>query len=317
MLQENTVQSQINRIRDLINIPWKHYGLRQDRALFPQLCSALDVIGDTEEAITAFETKELGGSKAAHYLAVYGLLQAMFVQQDAVFNLCELLGVEERIQDYPELKEIREVRNVSVGHPTKRDRPRGSPISYHHISRRTLDDSGFTLLSFFEDGRSQFRHIEIAKLMTEQIRFICEILSVIVSKLEQEERAHKEEFRMEKLTGIFPNTLGYHIEKVFEGIFREDLAEFAMINLDTVSKTLQDFREAVGRRDMDFYESLQDEYDLIEHAISHLDGYFKALMNDDEPETDKLTIRIFAIFLRNQVDGLKRCAQDIDREYAE
>ena len=90
-----------------------------------------------------------------------------------------------------------------------------------------------------------------------------------------------------------------------------------MINLEAVSQTLQDFREAVGRRDMNFHESLQDEYDLIEHAISHLAGYFEAMMKDDEPETDRLTVRIFEIFLRNQVDKLKRYAEDIDKEYAE
>jgi len=314
MPQEDATCSRIKQIRDLINIPWKHHDLRQDKALFHQLCSALDAIGDTEEALTAFETREPSDNKAAHYLAVYGLLQAMFVQQDAVDNLCESLGVEDRIRDYPELREIREVRNVSVGHPTKRDRPK--PVSYHHISRRTLDESGFTLLSFSEDGRSHFRHTRTAKLMTEQRRFISEILSRVVDKLERQERTHKEEFRMEKLTGIFPSTLGYQIEKVFEGIFREDLAEFAVANLEMVTETLQDFRKAVGRRDMDLYESLQDEYDLIEHAASHLAGYFEALMNNDEPETDKSTVRIFARFLRDKADEWRKCAQSIDKEYA-
>lgn len=314
MLKESIVYKRTNQIRDLINIPWKHYKLRQDKALFHQLCSALDAIGDTQEAIIAFETREFSDNKAAHYLAVYGLLQAMFVQQDAVFHLCESLGIEERLQEYPELKEIREVRNICIGHPTKRDRPK--PVSYHHISRRTLDESGFTLLSFSEDGQSHFRHIETAKLMTEQRRFISEILSKVVHRLEREERMHKEKFRMERLTGIFPNSLGYHIEKVFEGIFREDLAELAIVNLEMVTETLQDFRKAVGRRDMDFYESLQDEYVLIEHATDHLAGYFQALMNNDKPETDRLTIQVFAFFLRKKVEELKECAQSIDKEYA-
>ncbi len=312
------IQEQANQIRDFINNPRKHYELRQNKALFSQLCSSLDVIEDTEEAIAAYTTKEFGESKSAHYLAVYGLLQAIYVQQDAVINLCESLGIRERIDNYPKLKEVRETRNDIVGHPTKRYPRKGQPTSYHHISRITLSQSGFKLASFFADGSPpQFRDIEIPGLIVEQRKFISTILATLIGNLEAEEKAHKAKFRMEKLVDIFPATLGYNFEKVFEGIFRDDYAEFGALNLEQIREVVQKFRKAVGRRNKDFYQSLQDEYDLIDDAIFNMDKYYRAKVGGDKSEVETPTAKIFATFLRGQVDTLKEYAQEIDDDYAE
>ena len=206
---DDIVQKQTNQVRELINNPRKHYELRQNTALFLQLCSSLDVIGDTEEAIAAYSAKEFGDTKSAHYLAVYGLLQSIYVQQDAVINLCESLGIREKVEKYSKLKEIREIRNDIVGHPTKRDQRKGQPTSYHHISRMTLSQSGFTLASFFSnDLRPQFRHIDISELVVEQRKFISAILTTLINSLEAEDKAHREKFRIEKLASLFPDILG-------------------------------------------------------------------------------------------------------------
>lgn len=308
---DNVVQEQVNQIRAFINNPRRHYELRQNKALFSQLCSSLDVIEDTEEAITAYVAKEFGESISAHYLAVYGLLQAIYVQQDAVISLCEALGIKEKINNYPKLKEIREIRNDTIGHPTKRDQRK--PVSYHHISRITLDQSGFKLISYFADGSPvQIRDIDISGLIIEQRKFISTILATLINNLDAEEKAHKARFRMEKLVDIFHPTLGYNFEKIFEGIFRDDYAKFAAVNLELVKETVSRFREAIGRRNMEFYETLQDEYELIEYAITHLDNYYRGI-----PGIEKPAAQIYAAFLQNQVDHLEAYAREIDDEYAE
>lgn len=311
-MSDSIIRKQENQIRQLINNPQKHYELRQNKALFSQLCSSLDVIEDTEDAITAYTEKDFGDDKPSHYLAVYGLLQAIYVQQDAVINLCESLGIKDKVNNYPKLKEIREIRNDTVGHPTKRDQQKGKPVSYHHISQMTLNKSGFTLASYFSDGSQvQFRDISISELIVEQNRFISTILTTLVNNLEAEEKAHKEKFRMEKLLEIFPGTTDYHLEKLFEGVFRDEYAEFADGMLDLVVDVMNKFREAVGRRNMDFYERLQDEYELIEHATTKLRKYYRG-----DSEVEKPAARIYVIFLKHQIDELKAYAKEIDDEYA-
>jgi hypothetical protein len=311
-MSDSIIRKQENQIRKLINNSQKHYELRQNKALFSQLCSSLDVIEDTEDAITAYKENDFGEGKPSHYLAVYGLLQAIYVQQDAVINLCEALGIKDKINNYPKLIEIREIRNDTVGHPTKRDQKKGKPTSYHHISQTTLIKSGFTLASYFSDGSDvRFRDIKTSELIIEQNRFISAILATLINNLEAEEKAHKEKFRMEKLLEIFPKTLGYHLEKLSEGVFRDDYAEFADRNLDLIIDIVKNFREAVGRRNMDFYEHLQDEYELIEHATTNLRKYYLG-----KNEVENPAARIYVIFLKHQIDELKAYAREIDDEYA-
>ena len=311
-MSDSIIRKQENQIRRLINNPQKHYELRQNKALFSQLCSSLDVIEDTEDAIIAYTEKDFGEDKPSHYLAVYGLLQAIYVQQDAVINLCKSLGIKDKVNNYPKLKEIREIRNDTVGHPTKRDQQKGKPVSYHHISQMTLNKSGFTLASYFSNGSQvQFRDINIPELIVEQNRFISTILTTLINNLEAEEKAHKEKFRMEKLLEIFPGTTDYYLEKLFEGVFRNEYAEFADGILDLVIDVVKKFREAVGRRNMDFYERLQDEYELIEHATTKLRKYYRG-----DSGVEKPAARIYIIFLKHQIDELKAYAKEIDDEYA-
>jgi hypothetical protein len=311
----NLVQDQVRQIREYINNPHKHYELRQNKALFHQLCSSLDVIGDTDEAITAFEERKSGDSKAAHYLAVYGLLQAIYVQQDAAINLCESLSIPENINKHPKLVEIRKVRNDVVGHPTKGDGRKGMPTSHHIISRMSLTEAGFTLLSLYSDGTSKHEHINIPELLNEQTKHILEILSMVIRRLDAEEKTHKEKFRVEKLANVFPDVLTYHFEKIFEGIFRDDYAELSAGDLEQVAGVLHDFRTAIGRRNMDYYEKLEDEYDLIEHAVSHLREYFRSKIAKGNVGIDHSAARIYAMFLRGETDSLRQQAIEIDEEY--
>ncbi|MBN1876419.1 MAG: hypothetical protein JXA33_19500 [Anaerolineae bacterium] len=317
-VSKNIILEQVSQIRSFINNPRKHYELRQNKAMFSQLCSSFDIIEDTEEAIIAYTTMEFREDKSVYYLCVYGLLQAIYVQQDAVINLSESLGLPEKINTYPVLKDIREARNDIVGHPTKRDQRKGQPTSYHHISRITLSQSGFQLISYFADGSSpQFRNIDLQELITKQREFISKILGSLITQLEAEGKAHKARFRMEKLVDIFPSTLGYNFEKIFEGIHRDDYAEFADLNLQQIQEIAYNFREAVKKRNMDFYESLQEEYELLEYARTHLNEYYLARTNGEEAKTEIPTVKIFADFLQRQLDTLRTYAQEIDQDYAQ
>jgi ubiquitin C-terminal hydrolase len=116
---------------------------------------------------------------------------------------------------------------------------------------------------------------------------------------------------MEKLLEKYFSTSDYYIEKLFEGISREDCAEFADGVLDLVINEVNQFREAIKRRNMDFYERLQDEYELIEHAKTELRKYYRG-----DTVVEKPTAKIYAIFLKHQIDKLKAYAKEIDDEYA-
>jgi hypothetical protein len=62
---------------------------------------------------------------------------------------------------------------------------------------------------------------------------------------------------------------------------------------------------------MDFYERLQDDFELIEYAAANLGKYFHGRNG-----VENLAAQIYAYFLQNKVDALKEYAKIIDDEYA-
>ncbi len=151
---------------------------------FEQMCCALEVVSDTEMAISAYSSNEFGEDIPLKYLAVYGLLQAIFVQQHAVEHLCQSLGLTVTIlADYPRLKEIRKIRYDIVGHPTQRGL--GSvPKSYHSISQITLNHNGFTSRTSFEGNiPSELKEIDLIALMSDQEECVSSILASLLEKL--------------------------------------------------------------------------------------------------------------------------------------
>ncbi|MFC1781911.1 hypothetical protein ACFLZ8_06595 [Planctomycetota bacterium] len=82
------------QVRDLINNPRKQFNLLKNPKLWNQLCSSLDVIEDTDLAIKAYQESKSSQNDGQKYLQLYGVLQALFLQQDAVDHLCESLSLE-------------------------------------------------------------------------------------------------------------------------------------------------------------------------------------------------------------------------------
>lgn len=307
----------IQRIREFISNPRRRYVLSKNRALWSQCCSCLDVIEDSELAIAAYSAEECGTSDGAHYLAVYGLLQALFLQQDAAINLCESFGIRETIDNYPRLKHIREIRSDSVGHPTKRDRKKGQPTSYHFISRSTLSTAGFELLSYDADGKSEFRNISIPELIADQRQYVSDIINMVNDKLGKQEAAHKGRFRMEKLASVLPGTLNYHLGKVLLAASMEEDAVLGQVNLQQVKDTLQSFGEALERRgiELDTYDCIKYAYELLEYPLDELETFFQSIKSGSQSNIDVKTAYIFAFFVEKHVAKLKQMAQEIDEDY--
>jgi predicted HTH domain antitoxin len=241
------------------------------------------------------------------------------LQQDAVINLCESLKIPATIDNYPKLKEIREIRNESIGHPTKRNRGKGQTISSNFISRLSLSFGGFELYSSYSNGKSDKKNVSIPKLIADQRKYISDILTSMILKLKEEEMNHKMKYRNEKLVSIFSSTLDYHFEKVFESIFKSKSASFGEINLQQIDKTLDAFREALEKRgiELETYDSINYVYELIDYPLNELKDFFHNLKSGMETNINEKTAYIFTFFLNKQVSELRQMAQEIDEEYSE
>jgi len=306
------------KIRDFINEPRAQYALLKNQGLWHQLCSCLDAIEDADLAIAYYSAGDLPATDGALYLVVYGLLQALFLQQDAIFNMCESLEIPEQLDEYPRLRQIREIRNESIGHPTKRDRPRGQRTSYHSISRITLSTEGFELLSTYGDGGFDVKQVSIPDLIADQRKYVSEILSSVISELARREAVHKDEFKMEKLASVFPPSLGYSFEKIFAGTREREDPSLAESHVREVKRVLQTLRDVLARRGIgiDTYDSIKHIYELLEHPLAELENFFGSGRAGAQPNINQEAAYIFTFFVRAQIDELRQVAKEIDDDYA-
>lgn len=296
-----------SQIRNYINKPRVLHAISQDSRSWNQLSSALDVIDDTYSAITAYQESDWPDNTGLQYIYLYGLLQALFLQQDAVRDLSNSLGI-----DYPEnqeLKAIRDIRNDAVGHPTNRNYGQ----SHHFISQTSIRKDSFTLMSFRTDTDPVFKNIDLASLIEKQIQEVAVLLKNVISILEENEMAHKGKFSDEKLTEHFPPTMDYYFQKIFESIHTPSKREMGSIHLklvhDLYKKLIDKLKE---RGEYPANDVLVYETDEILYPVQKLTDYFD---NNDSNNLSDKDAHIFASFIAQKHSYILKILDEIDQEY--
>lgn len=126
----------------------------------------LDTIRDTDRSLetyleTNFNDLDVGGK----YIHIYGALQALVMQQDAVKLFARTIEI--KYPDDPWLAKIRKYRNQTLGHPPKHGG--GKSGALHFIKRDSITATGFELGTIHVKGKSAaFKTVDISQLIREQ-----------------------------------------------------------------------------------------------------------------------------------------------------
>jgi hypothetical protein len=179
MQNESRVREAERRLRDVVNAPPVQDRLLGDSHRWRQLCSSMDAIGDTDLAVEAYLSSPAGDREYGKlYLQAYGLLQVLFVQQDAVKHAAEAIGLP--YSPPASLAAIRDVRNNAIGHPTKRG---GSRSESFGIVRVSLSREGFTLYSFDLGRPDNFQPVRLLELIETQREAVVDALEQMIAHL--------------------------------------------------------------------------------------------------------------------------------------
>jgi hypothetical protein len=299
-------------IRDFVTEARRRQELVARRADWNMLVSSLDAIGDTELAIEAYIAHPEPSDDGQKYLLIYGILQTLFLQQDALRHTIESLRLP--YDTPPEFYDIRQIRNKTAGHMTKLDRPKSLPQSSHHISRSTMHRSYFQLLSTYEDGRVEFSSVNIDNLIIKQRRAVKEILGQVVQALKEDEMAHREKFKDRQLLNIF-STTQYFLGQILMASHPNpsvDLGE-AKSSLGAIKDHIDQFKQALEER------GILPAYDSITYTLNELVYPLQRLTEcfDGTSVLDVEAAYIFGFFVRAKVGELQTIAREIDEEYAQ
>ena len=143
--------------------------VRENRDNWDQICSSSDAINDTTRAIGSYVESDYPDDVGLKYLFIYGLLQALYIQQDAVENLFKALrkcypqSKEFGYDRSDKLTEIRFLRNETTGHPTGT-----KPGIFTYIGRGSLSKWHLTRLCSSKERGNQFLSVDLSSVLREQ-----------------------------------------------------------------------------------------------------------------------------------------------------
>jgi len=140
-------------------------------------CVAKDTIQDTGETLLVHRQRGFSSDQYERYFEYYGILQAVYMQQDAVSALHRLfVGAALDVSDKASWSQIRDLRNDTAGHPVGRKRfLNRNAIGYDRVN-----------YSWWPEG-SRFpksEDIALAKLMDSYATEAAEVLEQLSQELE-------------------------------------------------------------------------------------------------------------------------------------
>jgi len=271
----------------------------------------MDVIDDVDMALEAYLAAEFPSDIGEMYLWTYGVLQALFVQQDALRHLIDIISPSVRVELSDVLKEIRDLRSASIGHPTEFKRK--GEKSVHAINRSTLAKNGFQMLSFGEKNGTSLKNVPVSALIANQRKEATRILLEVVKKLEEEDRMHREHFRETKLGQAFNQVL-YAFEKIFEDLRGNRQTTMGAWGANHLQCSLDQFESLIKARGMNLetYDPIKYRYDETKYPLGELTKYFESRESDI---LKRETAVVFAEALHGHFAELMDIAGEIDQDY--
>jgi hypothetical protein len=325
----NLFAKKLRIIRDLTNSSILSKILFENNKAQSQIYSSLDYLEDTTLALSKYIKNyhissagiETADSDPIVYIIIYGVLQSLAIQQDSTNHILEVL--KEDLSNYfsYELNSIKDIRNYSIGHPTKKNL-KNKQHSFSYLIRYSASNYAFELYKNIEnDNKFTKERIDLLKLVGIQYKELLKTFNKIIMVLKKKERQHKKKFESEKLIEIFGGTTQYEIEKMFEFTYG-GFAHIKAVNSDWGVKHLKDrlqsLKESLTRRNVDTTHDMWGHYfDHLDYALTEIHTEIQLFRNNKigEMKYEKRMHIILAEYISKKIDEIREIAKEIDEDY--
>ena len=319
-MADETIHSLFQSLRDIVfNSPIEHLFLKNVNDRY-KAAACLDTLEDAQCAVDYYRLRlsQDQTGKEELYLVVYGVLQGVFLQQDALRNLADVLCFPFQIDKYPGLKQIRDIRNQIIGHPTSYTRKQTE--SYHAINRWSLSLATFDVMEYNkQDGQPKVTSVNMAKVLADNETHTVQALQALRSKLESDINDHKAEFRDKPLSTHFHPSLDYLCGKIWTGASdsrRESDRVVAAAALKSIEAMLCEVRKALSERGKspEAWAGVDLALEELHYPMTKLSNfYLDADKGFEVPEPE--TARIYAWYVKHRLHKLRKMCQEIDEYY--
>ncbi|HSW92048.1 MAG TPA: hypothetical protein VLG09_05365 [Candidatus Saccharimonadales bacterium] len=291
-----TVNDICGDIRRLANTPVFIQNIKRHRFNWDLTWAAMDTIEDTELAINSFADSKSKGGRGVEYLRIYGLFQAIFMQQDAVRNLAEGLSLPGlNITTDAEASEVREIRNKYFGHHKYQ---RKGITTYHGISRMTVGDDSITAWTY---PNFSTEDINLKNAVEANEKYISKSLESVLVNMKKK----KSEYVSKIKDQLSEDKQSYAFEKIFSWVYGETADRCVMTGagLRVIRSSINELEVGLKAR----YEDLSGIGDLertIKKTLYILDILDKLFKNNPNGMGGDFNSEIYVESLDNSFSEL-------------
>jgi hypothetical protein len=184
-----------------------------DDMTYALVCAAADAIQDADQAIGTYLTAD--PSITDHgllYLYTYGVLQAAYVQQDALIAMRRSFGLPADVtEDMPEpMQALRAVRNRTVGHPSSERFKVASFLQQFSLCIGNID-----ILTIEDGNERNWQPVQVNALLQRHLSSVVDWLTTLVEELDRKEQDHRTALAAKgSFRALLPTSTDYLVTKV-------------------------------------------------------------------------------------------------------
>ena len=149
--------------------------------------TSMYLIQDTHEGMSAHKAKGFSQDPLIAYIEFWGVMQAVYVQQDAISELYQ--AITGCILETALLKRwqgLRMLRNICAGHPAKIDRPIKSPLSRTFMGRNFGNYNTFTYEKWESPDKITHPRMQLSALIGAYEDEATEVLKLVLAHMKKQ-----------------------------------------------------------------------------------------------------------------------------------
>jgi hypothetical protein len=161
---------------------YRHLGQDSDSITKAQV--ALDTAEDAMQALSHYEKAGIGSDIGEKYLRLYGFLEAIYLQQDAMAELHRIfVGKLAEPAASSAWSQLRDLRNLTAAHPIEKGL-RNEPRKRTFITQVSLESDGFDFQVWHQEtSEISFERADLSALYSAYKEEAAWILERIVAEL--------------------------------------------------------------------------------------------------------------------------------------
>ena len=130
--------------------------------------TSMYLIADTHEGLVSHRKKGFSTDNFIAYIEFWGVMQAIFIQQDAIAELYwSTTGCKLETSLLKKRQAIRTLRNTCAGHPAKKDQPKKTPLTRTFMGRDFGDYNNFHYEQWQSPDKISHPQVQLGNLIEE------------------------------------------------------------------------------------------------------------------------------------------------------